>query len=62
MKPPAHIREVLAVELPLSRQPSCHLCDHEAHVFSRCLMELDAGAMCPCPPHDPTGVYLKESP
>lgn len=58
-------------EPPLSRQPSCPLCDHEEHVFTRCHAELtraaaydvDADAehsiplLCPCPPHRPTGIY-----
>lgn len=45
-------------ERPLSRQPSCRYCDHEDHPFSRCLLEIaDTGAMCPCPPHRPIGVY-----
>lgn len=57
------------VEPPLSRQPSCSLCDHEEHVFTRCHAELARAAayveddehsiplLCPCPPHRPTGVY-----
>jgi hypothetical protein len=43
-------------ELPISRQPACRYCEHEDHVFTRCLADLD-GAMCPCPPHQPPGVY-----
>lgn len=41
---------------PLSRQPECPVCEHEAHAI-RCLMDLDGDAMCPCPPHLPTGLY-----
>lgn len=41
---------------PLSRQPECRYCDHEDHVF-RCGLELDGGAVCPCPPHLPVGIY-----
>lgn len=43
-------------ERPLSRQPSCRVCDHEEHVFTRCHAEL-GDALCPCPPHRPTGIY-----
>lgn len=43
---------------PLSRQPSCVLCDHEHHEFTRCHADLgDSGALCPCPPRRPTGIY-----
>jgi hypothetical protein len=45
-------------ERPISRQPACRYCEHEEHVFSRCLLELGGGAMCPCPPHHPIGIYL----
>jgi hypothetical protein len=45
-------------ERPVSRQPSCRYCEHEEHVYSRCLLELaGAAAMCPCPPHLPPGIY-----
>lgn len=44
-------------ERPLSRQPECRYCDHEDHGFFRCGLELDCGAMCPCPPHLPIGIY-----
>lgn len=43
-------------ELPLSRQPACRVCGHEEHVFFRCGLDL-GGAMCPCPPHRPLGIY-----
>lgn len=54
---------------PVSRQPSCRFCDHEAHVFTRCHAELARGVavvdegdaliplLCPCPPSRPTGIY-----
>lgn len=43
-------------ERPLSRQPSCRYCTpHEEHL-TRCQADLD-GAMCPCPPHLPPGIY-----
>lgn len=54
---------------PVSRQPSCRFCDHEAHTFTRCHAELtrspatvedDASSiplLCPCPPSRPTGIY-----
>lgn len=45
-------------EPPISRQPVCRYCDHEDHIYSRCLLELDNSAMCPCPPHHPLGIYL----
>ncbi len=51
----------------VSRQPSCRLCDHEEHVYTRCHAERSAAAvdddelsvplLCPCPPHRPTGIY-----
>lgn len=56
---------------PLSRQPSCALCDHEEHVFTRCHSELTRSPayvevdddeqsiplLCPCPPRRPNGIY-----
>lgn len=45
-------------ERPLSRQPSCRICEHDDHVFTRCGSEFgDTGVLCPCPPKKPTGVY-----
>jgi hypothetical protein len=45
-------------ERPVSRQPSCGLCSHEWHTFTRCHSEIgDTGALCPCPPRMPTGLY-----
>lgn len=55
----------------VSRQPSCRLCDHEEHVYTRCHAELarspavadeddaelSVPLLCPCPPHRPTGIY-----
>lgn len=46
---------------PLSRQPSCPCCDHEHHEFTRCEADL-GGALCPCPPKRPTGIYDQETP
>ena len=45
------------MDVPLSRQPSCALCSHEHHEFTRCHADL-GGALCPCPPRQPTGIYL----
>lgn len=45
-------------ERPVSRQPPCRVCDHEEHVYTRCLLELAGGAVCPCPPHHPNGIYI----
>jgi hypothetical protein len=50
---------------PISRQPACRYCDHEAHVFTRCHAELgravdddrSVALLCPCPPHRPNGIY-----
>jgi hypothetical protein len=39
---------------PISRLPACRYCDH---VFSRCLAEIAGEALCPCPPHQPPGIY-----
>ena len=45
-------------ERPLSRQPSCVICSHEHHEFTRCGSEFgDSGVLCPCPPRLPTGTY-----
>lgn len=44
-------------ERPLSRQPSCRYCSHEHHEFTRCHADLDHGALCPCPPSRPIGLY-----
>lgn len=45
-------------DLPLSRQPSCRYCEHDDHVFTRCLLEIPGtGGLCPCPPHKPNGIY-----
>lgn len=48
------------MDQPISRQPVCRYCDHEDHVFTRCLLDLGGGATCPCPPKSPTGIYLEE--
>lgn len=54
---------------PVSRQPDCRYCDHEAHTFTRCHAELaradgavndddlSVPLLCPCPPSRPTGIY-----
>lgn len=34
---------------PLSRQPECHLCAHEEHLFFAC-------ESCPCGVHMPNGI------
>jgi hypothetical protein len=44
-------------ERPLSRQPSCAVCDHEHHEFTRCHADIGGFALCPCPPRAPNGVY-----
>jgi len=57
------------MDRPLPRQPSCRVCDHEEHVFTRCHAELTRSPaevddeersiplLCPCPPHRPNGIY-----
>lgn len=45
-------------ELPLSRQPACPFCGHEAHVVERCGADVVDGVLCRCPPHLPPGIYL----
>lgn len=49
---------------PLPRQPSCRLCGHEEHVYTTCELTRSAATEddqppppCPCPPHQPTGIY-----
>jgi hypothetical protein len=61
------------MDAPVSRQPACRYCEHEEHVHTRCHAELtrspaaaDDGELsmpllCPCPPHQPNGIYPRRT-